>query len=465
MAKTKTELLVIGAGPGGYAAAFYAADRGKKVVLVDKGDSLGGVCLNRGCIPSKALLHAAEVMHEANHANEMGITFSKPKLDIDKLRTWKDSVVSKLGGGIQSLAKKRNVTVIKGRALFDSNQSVRVETEKGQHHVEFEKAIIAVGSKPSLPPAFDLGNPRIMTSTGALELPDIPKKLLVVGGGYIGLEMGTVYASLGSKVTVVELSDRLLTGADKDLVRPIQKRLKTLFEDIRLNTSVQSMKTKSKQIEVLTEHAGKRQTELYDRVLVSVRRGANSYDMGFDNTDIKLSDKGFVEVNKHLQTNVDSIYAIGDIIGGVMLAHKASKEAKIAINHIFGETDSTEQMVIPAVVFTQPELAWCGLTEEDAKVKKINVKVAKFPWSASGRAMTVQQTDGLTKLIVDPESERVLGMGIVGPSAGDMIAEGCLAIEMGASAYDLAETIHPHPTLAETVMESAEVFYGHCVHS
>jgi len=457
----KTEIVVVGAGPGGYAAAFYAADLGKQVVLIERDKRLGGVCLNRGCIPSKALLHATHQITAAREGAHRGITFAPPTVDLDKLRAWKESVLTKLGGGIAQLAKMRNVTVIPGRAYFEGSQSLRVESDQGQQFINYETAILAVGSVPALPKAFDLGNPRVMTSTEALEIEDVPESLLVIGGGYIGMEMGTVYAALGSKVTVVEALDNILAGADQDLARPVVAAAKKAFKEIRVKAKVTKMSTAGKQIKVEIEFDGKKVEELYDRVLVSVGRAANSVDLGLENTKVALDEKGFVKVNTHQQTSDPHIYAIGDIAGGILLAHKAHKEARIAVESINGENSVMENVVIPAVVFTDPELAWCGLTESEAKAKGIAYEVSKFPWAASGRALSFDRTDGVTKMIIDPESERVLGVGICGAGAGELIAEATLALEMGATAEDIALTVHPHPTLSETLMQCAEAFYGH----
>lgn len=461
----KTEIVVVGAGPGGYAAAFYAADLGKQVVLIERDKRLGGVCLNRGCIPSKALLHATHQITAAREGAHRGITFAPPTVDLDKLRAWKESVLTKLGGGIAQLAKMRNVTVIPGRAYFEGSQSLRVESDQGQQFINYETAILAVGSVPALPKAFDLGNPRVMTSTEALEIEDVPESLLVIGGGYIGMEMGTVYAALGSKVTVVEALDNILAGADQDLARPVVAAAKKAFKEIRVKAKVTKMSTAGKQIKVEIEFDGKKVEELYDRVLVSVGRAANSVDLGLENTKVALDEKGFVKVNTHQQTSDPHIYAIGDIAGGILLAHKAHKEARIAVESINGENSVMENVVIPAVVFTDPELAWCGLTESEAKAKGIAYEVSKFPWAASGRALSFDRTDGVTKMIIDPESERVLGVGICGAGAGELIAEATLALEMGATAEDIALTVHPHPTLSETLMECAEAFYGHATHT
>lgn len=461
----KTEIVVVGAGPGGYAAAFYAADKGKKVVLVERDPRLGGVCLNRGCIPSKALLNATKLITEAKESANRGITFPAPQIDVTKLRAWKESVIQKLSGGLAMLAQKRDVQVLYGRGYFEDSKTLRLETSEGQSFVHYEQAIVAVGSKSAMPKAFDLGNPRIMTSREALEIEEIPKELLIVGGGYIGMELGTVYASLGSSVTVVEALDTILAGADPDLVRPVMAYAKKAFKEVRLKTKVAKMATAGKQIKVTLEIDGQTKDELFDRVLVAVGRAPNCDDMGLENTKVERDEKGFIRVNEKQQTSDPAIYAIGDIVGGALLAHKASKEARIAVEVITGESSAFDQIVIPAVVFTEPEVAWAGVTEAEAKSKGMAVQVAKFPWGASGRALTMDHADGFTKLVIEPESERILGVGIVGHGAGELIAEGVLAIEMGATARDLAESVHPHPTLSETLMEAAEVFYGHPTHT
>ena len=461
----KTEIVVVGAGPGGYAAAFYAADLGKKVILIERDKRLGGVCLNRGCIPSKALLYATHQITAARESEHRGVTFAAPTVDLTKMRTWKEGILTKLGGGIAQLAKMRNVTVIQGKAYFESSQSLRVESEQGQQFVNYDTAIVAVGSVPAMPKAFDLGNPRVMTSSEALEIEDVPENLLIVGGGYIGMEMGTVYAALGSKVTVVEALDNILAGADPDLARPVVTAAKKAFKEIRLKAKVLKMSSAGKQIKVVIEFEGKKVEELYDRVLVSVGRAANSIDLGLENTKVTLDEKGFIKINAQQQTSDPHIYAIGDIAGGIMLAHKAHKEGRIAVETIAGQSSTSDSVVIPAVVFTDPELAWCGLTEAEAKAKGVAHEVVKFPWAASGRALSFDRTDGVTKMIIDPESERVLGVGICGAGAGELIAEATLAIEMGATAEDIALTVHPHPTLSETLMECAEMFYGHATHT
>jgi dihydrolipoamide dehydrogenase len=462
---TNTELLVLGAGPGGYAAAFYAADKGMKVTMVEQDRRLGGVCLNRGCIPSKAYLHAAGLVKEALESEHRGITFAAPTIDLNKMRAWKESILDKLSLGINALAQRRNVTVVHGRGHFEDAQTLRVETSAGQKYIKFEKAIIAIGSKPSLPKAFDLGNPRIMTSNEGLEVEDIPHELLIIGGGYIGMEMGTVYATLGSKVVIAEAGDSILAGADPDLTQPVLRNAATMFKEIRVKAKVASMATQGKQVKVVTEHEGKTLTELYDRVLICVGRTPNAGDLGLENTKVKLTERGFIEANEHQQTAEPNIYAVGDIVGGAMLAHKAAREARVAVEVMLGETSSFEDIIVPAVVFTNPEVAWCGLTEAEARQKGKAVEVVKVPWSVSGRALSFDRTDGLTKLIVESETERILGVGICGAGAGELISEGVFAVEMGATARDLAECIHPHPTLSETVMEAAEAFYGYATHS
>ena len=463
MQKTKTDIVVVGAGPGGYAAAFYARDKGKKVILIDKAERLGGVCLNHGCIPSKALLHATKLIKEAKESGFRGIHFGEPKINLDEMRSWKNGILDKLGNGIRSLAKKREVEVINGRGYFEDSKTIRVETKTGQQFIEFDKAIIAVGSKPTLPKTFDLGNPRIMTSTEALEIEEIPANILVVGGGYIGMELGTVYSTLGSEVVVVEALDSILMGADADLTRYVMLYAKKNFKEVRLNTEVDKLATSGKKIKVTFKKNSETFDEIYDRVLVSIGRKANDDDLGLENTKVARDDRKFIIVNEKQQTEDPHIYAIGDIVGGAMLAHKASREARIAVDTMTGES-SIGKTIIPAVVFTDPEIAWAGLTEEEAKQKNIKISVARFPWGASGRALTFDRIDGMTKLIIEPETERILGVGIVGHGASELISEGVLAIEMGATTYDLAHSIHPHPTLSETLMECAEVFYGHATH-
>jgi dihydrolipoamide dehydrogenase len=465
-----TQVVVIGAGPGGYAAAFYAADLGMQVALVDPDVNPGGVCLYRGCIPSKALLHVADVLNEARHAEAWGVTFGAPKIDIEKLRAFKTKVVNQLTGGLGQLSKQRKITYIQGTAGFRDPRTLEI-TREGQSQPEtltFEHAIIATGSRPSTLPGVTLQSPRLMDSTSALEVPDVPGSLLVVGGGYIGLELGTVYAALGTKVTVVEMTDGLLPGADRDLVNVLARRIESMSEAVLLKTKVVAMNEAKNGIAVTFEGEGlpadapKERT--FDRVLVSVGRRPNSAVPGLDRTRVKVNARGFIEVDPARRTAEPSIYAIGDVVGEPMLAHKASHEGRVAVESIAGERVAFEPLAIPAVVFTDPELAWCGLTETDARKQKREVTVTRFPWAASGRALTLDRTDGMTKLVLDPKTERVLGVGIVGPGAGELIAEGVLAVEMGANATDVRMTIHPHPTLSETIMESAEVFFGQATH-
>jgi dihydrolipoamide dehydrogenase len=465
MEATKAEVIVIGGGPGGYAAAFYAADKGKKVILVEQEKNLGGVCLNRGCIPSKALLNATHHISAARESAHRGITFGDPQIDLNKLRDWKNGVISKLASGVVMVAQRRGVQVIHGRGYFEDAKTLRVETADGQKFFNFDQVIIAVGSKPAMPKIFDLGNPRIMTSTEALQIEDIPENLLVIGGGYIGMELGTVYATLGSKVTVVEALDSILAGGDADLIRPVVRYAEKNFREVRLKSKVVKMATVGKQIKVITEKDGQQKEEMFDRVLVSVGRVPNADDLGLEHAGVERDERGFIKVTPQQQTNVPGIYAIGDIAGGVMLAHKASREARVAVENIIGESTTFENVIIPAVVFTDPEVAWCGLTENEAKAKNIEIEVAKFPWAASGRAISFDRTDGLTKLIIDPQSERILGVGIVGVGAGELIAEGVVAVEMGTTVEDLALCVHPHPTVSETLMEAAEVFFGTSTHT
>jgi dihydrolipoamide dehydrogenase len=465
MEPISTEIVVVGAGPGGYTAAFYAADNGKKVTLVEQSPRLGGICLNVGCIPSKALLHATEILREAKESATRGIEFGAAQINLDQLRSWKNSILEKLGQGIKGLAQKRGVQMIHGRGHFEDSQTLRVETSEGQKFIRYEKAIIAVGSKPAMPSAFDLGNKRIMTSTEALEIEDIPHDLLVVGGGYIGMELGTVYAALGSNVVVLEALPSILTGVDPDLVRPVTRIAQKAFKEIRVNTKVLKMATAGKQIKVTTQKDKEQREELYDRVLVSVGRAPNYSDLGLENTQVTKNDKGFIQCNPQQQTDDPNIYAIGDVNGGALLAHRASKEAKIAVESILGHASAFDDVIIPAVVYTNPEVAWCGLTESEAKDKGIEVNVSKFSWGASGRALTLDRPDGLTKLLVEPQTERILGVGIVGVGAGELISEGVLAVEMGATARDIADSVHPHPTLSETLMEAAEGFYGTATHT
>jgi dihydrolipoamide dehydrogenase len=459
-----TQVAVIGGGPGGYTAAFYAADLGMQVTLIDPAVNPGGVCLYRGCIPSKALLHVADVLNEAKHADAWGISFGAPKVDLNRLRGFKEKVVNQLTGGLGQLSKQRKITYVQGTAAFADAKSLEVTTNDGKKNaLTFEHAIIATGSQPSKVPGLSIDSPRVMDSTGALELPDVPKSLLVVGGGYIGLELGSVYAALGTRVTVVEMTAGLLPGADRDLVNILAKRIESICEAVLLNTKVVSIKEQKNGIAVTLESAEGKKDRVFDRVLVSVGRRPNPVP-GVEKTKVVVSQRGFVEVNAQRRTAEPSIYAIGDVAGEPMLAHKAFHEARVAVDAIAGHKVAYEPLAIPAVVFTDPELAWCGLTESEAQQAKREVTVARFPWGASGRALTLDRSDGLTKLVLDPKTERILGVGIVGPGAGELIAEGVLAVEMGANATDLKMSIHPHPTLSETVMEAAETFFGHATH-
>jgi len=464
MNKEHQDVIVIGSGPGGYAAAFYLADHGRSVLLIEKED-VGGVCLNRGCIPSKALLNVSGMIDKSKKTSDQGITFSTPEIDLAKMREWKNSVIEKLRGGIESLAKSRNVTLLKGRALFDDAHTLRVESSAGQRFFSFDHAIIASGSLPFIPSSMDLGNPRIMTSTEALDVDDIPTDLLVVGGGYIGMELGSVYASLGSNVYVVEALPEILSGADSDLVRVFEKYVSHKIQDVFTSYSVKNMGTKGKKISVEMVSGDDHKVKEFDKVLISVGRVPNSSDLGLENTDVKVDDKGFIITDECCETTNSNIYAIGDVAGGIQLAHKATKEAKIAAAKILNEDVlPLRDFLIPAVVFTDPEIAWVGLTEKEAKSSNRSVSVHKFPWSASGRALTLNRTEGLTKIVSDPETGSVLGVGIVGDHAGDLISEAALAIQVGLTVMDLAETIHPHPTLSETLMESAEHALGLCTH-
>lgn len=455
----ETDVVVIGAGPGGYAAAFMAADLGLKTLLVDKEANPGGVCLYRGCIPSKALLHAAKVLTEAKEASEIGIEFGEAAINVEKLAAWKQGVVTKLTGGLGQLRKARKVEHIQGTARFIDANTLEV-TDSGQK-VSFKHAIIATGSRPIVPGPMAIGSDRVMTSTEALELQGVPKSLLVVGGGYIGLELGTVYAALGSAVTVVEMMDSLLAGADQDLVKVLAKRVDERFEEVLLSTAVVAMEEVEGGVKV-TFKPDREQT--FEKVLVSVGRRPNSENLGLENTKVVVTQRGFIEIDNQCRTAEPNIFAIGDISGQPMLAHRATHQGRLAAEVIHGSKGVFEPHAIPAVVFTDPELAWVGLTENEAKAEGRPHKVSKFPWGASGRALTLGRSDGLTKVIVDTETERVLGVGIVGPGAGELIAEATLAIEMASSVKDLGMTIHAHPTLSETVMEAADVFFGHSTH-
>jgi dihydrolipoamide dehydrogenase len=457
-------VIVLGAGPGGYAAAFYAADLGMQVTLVDEEKNPGGVCLYRGCIPSKALLHVAKLMDESKHASHWGVEFGTPKVDLDKLRAYKDGVVEKLTGGTGQLAKQRKITYIQGRATLTGPNSMSVKTATGVQDVTADYVVLATGSHPTRIPGLNVDSPRLLDSTGALDLPAIPKTLLVVGGGYIGLELGSVYAALGTKVSVVEMTPTLLPGADRDLVKPLQQRIEKTYAKVMTSTKVTGMVAAKSGIAVTFEGEGAPASETYDYVLVSIGRRPNSKIDGLDRTKVKIDAKGFIETDGQRRTAEPTMFAIGDVAGEPMLAHKASHEARVAIEAIAGHKAVFEPAAIPAVVFTDPEIAWAGLTEAEAEKAGRTVEVTRFPWPASGRAIAIDRTDGMTKLIIDPDTGRILGVGMVGSGAGELIAEGVLAIEMGATAEDLKLTIHPHPTLSETVMEAAEVFFGQATH-
>jgi dihydrolipoamide dehydrogenase len=459
-ADIECQLVVIGSGPGGYTAAFRGADVGLDTVLVERYASLGGVCLNVGCIPSKALLHASAVIDEAASMADHGISFGSPKIDIDKLRSFKEKVVGKLTGGIAQLAKARKVRTVIGTGMFISPNELEVTTAEGTKLIRFEKAIIAAGSQSVKLPSFPWDDERIIDSTGALELKDVPKKMLVVGGGIIGLEMATVYASLGSEVTVVELADQLIPGADADLIKPLQQRVAKRYKGIHLKTKVVEAKATKKGIEVTFEGESIPETKLYDRVLVSVGRAPNGGKVGADKAGVQVTDRGFIPVDRQMRTNVPHIFAIGDLVGQPMLAHKASHEAKVAAEVAAGQKSFFDARVIPSVAYTDPEIAWVGVTEREAKEKGLKVGVGKFPWVASGRAIGIDRTEGFTKLIFDEETHRIVGAGIVGVHAGDLISELALAIEMGCEAGDIGRTVHPHPTLGESVGMAAEVYEG-----
>jgi dihydrolipoamide dehydrogenase len=459
-ADIECQLVVLGSGPGGYTAAFRGADVGLDVVLVERYESLGGVCLNVGCIPSKALLHAAAVIDEAAAIEAHGIAFGKPTIDLDKLRSFKDKVVGKLTGGLAQMAKARKVRTVTGVGTFISPNEMEVQTAEGTRLIRFQNAIIAAGSQSVKLPSFPWDDERVIDSTGALELRDVPKKMLVVGGGIIGLEMATVYAGLGSEVTVVELADQLMPGADLDLVKPLQGRIAKRYKGIHLKTKVVAAKATKQGIEITFEGDSIPETTVYDRVLVSVGRSPNGNKIGADKAGVEVSDRGFIPVDRQMRTNVPHIFAIGDLVGQPMLAHKATHEAKVAAEAAAGQKSFFDARVIPSVAYTDPEIAWVGVTEREAKEKGLKVGVGKFPWAASGRAIGIDRTEGFTKLIFDEETHRIVGAGIVGPHAGDLISELALAIEMGAEAGDIGRTVHPHPTLGESVGMAAEVYEG-----
>jgi len=460
---SEQRLAILGGGPGGYAAAFLAADLGLSVTLIDEAPNPGGVCLYRGCIPSKALLHVAKVIGDAQEAEDWGVRFTKPRIDLNKVRDWKDSVIGRMTAGLGSLAKQRKVTLLQGQGYFLNSGEITVVTGNGDQRVAFDHAIIATGSRPAVVPALALDSDRVLDSTSALELTDVPKRLLVVGGGYIGLELGSAYAALGSAVTVVEMTDGLLPGVDRDLVGILERRLSGSLTAIHTGTRVEAVEESDKELSVTFSGAesGKKH---YDRMLVSVGRVPNTENIGLDKTKVIVGDSGFIEHDEQQRTDDPAIFVVGDVAGQPMLAHKASHEGRVAAEVAAGKRVAFEAQAIPAVVFTDPEIAWCGLTEIEAQEDGRDVEVARFPWGASGRATTLGRSEGFTKLLIDRGSERVIGCGIVGPGAGELIAEAVLAIEMGAVATDMRLTIHPHPTLSETMMEASEVMFGTATH-
>jgi dihydrolipoamide dehydrogenase len=459
-----TELLVIGSGPGGYAAAFRAADLGLDVTLVDMAARPGGVCLYKGCIPSKTFLFLSELIFDAGRAKSMGVAFDPPAIDLAGLRRWKAEVIEKMAGGLVSLAKRRGVQLVKGRAEFESSETARL-FEAEISRIRFKHAVVATGSRPIPFPGTEfVAGSRIMSSTGALALADVPASLLILGGGYVGLELGTVYAAFGSKVSLVELQDRLLPGVDADLVDPLHQRLKTIFADIRLGTQVKRLQEDDTGVSVSLEGAGVAAEQRFDRVLVAIGRRPATAGLGLEKTRVELDSKGFIRVDNRQRTADERIFAVGDVVGGMMLAHKASYEGKVAAEVIAGKPSAFDVRAVPAVVYTDPQIAWCGITEEQARRENLSVKVQRFPWKFSGRATTMGAPEGLTKIIVEAESERILGVGICGRDTEGLISEGVLAIEMGALAEDVAASMHPHPTLSETEGEAAELFLGHATH-
>lgn len=461
MSLTNVDLVVIGSGPGGYAAAFRASDLGQRVLLIEKDPVLGGVCLNRGCIPSKALLHISKVINDADHLSECGVKFEKPKINIDAMREYKDKIVSRLNGGISQMAKMRNVETLQGEASFVSDTELVVKLKDKETKISFINCIIASGSSSSLIPGLPENNPNILTSKTALELETIPPTLLVVGGGIIGLELGQVYASLGSKVTLVEYLPSLVPGADSDIIKPLQRKLNKQFEQILLSSKVVSVsEIKQDQLSVQIEDKSGIKERVFDKILISVGRTPNINNLKLENTSVELNEAGFIKVNEYQKTTVNSIYAIGDIVGNPMLAHKATYQGKIAAEVISGHPAVYDVKTVPSVVYTDPEVAWAGITEKEAKEKEIPYEKGEFPWAASGKALILNANQGKTKILFNPENKQVIGVGIVGPSAGDIISEAMLAIEMGSDAEDIGLTMHPHPTLGETMAAAAEVFTG-----
>ncbi len=463
--RRNTQLLVLGAGPGGYAAAFRAADLGLDVTLVDPEAAPGGVCLHRGCIPSKALLHVATLIEDARRASAVGVDFGKPSIDLERLRTFKDDVVGRLTGGLAQLCKARDVTYVRGRGRLLDAHSAHIDcVEARRIEIGFEHAVLATGSRPIVPDSLRLDSPQVMTSGAALALGGIPAKLLVVGGGYIGLELGSVYATLGSRVTVVEATDSLLPGVDRDLVRVAARSLESRLAAVHLSSEVTELRADGSAVHARILGKDGERTESFDAVLVAVGRRPNATGLGLENTRVEFDDRGFVRVDEARRTTEPSILAIGDLSGEPMLAHKATHEGLVAAEAAAGGGAAFEPQAIPAVVYTDPEIAWCGMTEDEARAAGMEVRSSRFPWQASGRALTLGRSDGLTKLVVDADSERVVGVGLVGPGAGELIGEATLAIEMGATTTDLAATVHAHPTLSETLMEAAEAFHGRSLH-
>ena len=460
MTELQTEVLVLGGGPGGYTAAFRAADLGKKVILVERYPVIGGVCLNVGCIPSKALLHMAHIIHEVDEVDSHGISYGKPSFDLDKIRSWKESVTKSLTTGLAGLIKQRKITLVHGLGTFDSANSLLVESEEGTQKITFENAIIAAGSQATAIPVFPNDDPRLWDSTDALNLTTIPKKLLIVGGGIIGLEMATVYHALGSEISVVELMNQIIPGCDADLVRPLQKRIKKQYKNIWLETKVEEIKALKKGLKVTFSGDNAPEAETFDAVLVAVGRRPNGLKIGADKAGVEVNEMGFINVNKQQQTNVDHIFAIGDIVGNPMLAHKAVHEGKVAAEVISGQKAGFDALTIPSVAYTDPEVAWMGLTENQAKEQGIEYEKGAFPWAASGRSLSIGRNEGITKVLCDKETGKILGAGMVGPNAGELIAEAVLALEMGADAEDVSLTIHPHPTLSETFGFAAEMITG-----
>ena len=457
---THAEVLVLGGGPGGYTAAFRAADLGKQVVLVERHPVLGGVCLNVGCIPSKALLHVAQIIHEADAMAAHGVSFGKPEVDLDKVRSWKESVTKTLNQGLAKLAKQRKVTVIQGNGKFASANSLEVESEEGTQTITFDNAIIAAGSQPTKIPGFPHDDPRVWDSTDALALQSVPEKLLIVGGGIIGLEMATVYHALGSKISVVELMDQIVPGCDKDLITPLQRKIKKEYDNLWLKTSVKAMEPTEAGIKVTMEGKDAPESETFDAVLVAVGRRPNGKLIDADKAGVNVDERGFIPVDKQGRTNVSHIFAIGDIVGNPMLAHKATHEGKIAAETVAGHKAGFDALTIPSVAYTDPEVAWMGLTETQAKEQGVEFEKATFPWAASGRSLALGRNEGLTKILTDKATGRVLGAGFTGPGAGELVAEAVLALEMGADATDISLSVHPHPTLSETFAFAAEMIDG-----